>query len=134
MFIDRKYFDEFTKLDGELDDDTFRAIASRASDFVNMKTYFRINNLSDFPEDIQEKIKKAVAMYTEMFFYQGCQDAYNGFSETIVANTVQMGRVRFSGGANEGARTGLTTTGGIVNNPIADQLLISTGLCYRGTV
>lgn len=130
-YIDYEYYSE-SYCGVDIPEGEFAALAERASDFVDLKTFHRINDLSALEGAVQEKVKKATAIYTEQFFMQGGVDAYTGFSAAIAQNTITIGKTSISGGSGEGERHGLTTTGGIVDNPIADSLLRSTGLCYRG--
>lgn len=132
-YIDYEYY---TNIFGGVDIDLeeFIPLSSRASDFIDLKTFYRIDDITKLDASVQNRIKKATAMYTEQFYQQGGIDAYTGFSESLTSNTVSIGKVSMSGGSGEGSKKGITSTGGIVNNPIADQILMSTGLCYRGGV
>lgn len=124
-YIDYEYYTEEYK-GVEIPENEFVTLSERASDFVDIKTFFKIEDILALADKTQARVKKATAMYVEQFYQQGSVDAYTGFSASM-SNSSRIGSTSIDGGGQN-----LSTTGGIVDNPIADQLLISTGLCYKG--
>jgi len=114
----------------------FNMLADFASALVDVITMGNITDFKALKKPAREKVKKATAYYVLQLYNQGGADAVTGFSASFTQNSVSLGSTTVSSGGVRGggaaSHSNLGEISGIVRNPIADSLLESAGLCYRG--
>lgn len=120
-YITQDYY-ENTYRGESVDWTDFESLCMRAEEIVEEMTVYRLSEMTflAMPEDVQERIKKAVCAQIEYL------DA-NGGSDIDTGNGMQsasLGKFSYSGASGSIQQS--------VYSPRAQRYLIPTGLLYRG--
>lgn len=107
-----------------VDNTDFPSLLERASELVEDMTMYRLTpiTISAMPEDVQERVKKAVCAQIEYLDANGGSDMDNG-------NDLQSAGL---GKFNYTKASGVSGSTQSVYAPRAMRLLAPTGLLYRG--
>ena len=116
-FIDLDYYRDIYHGIDDTDDNLTRAII-RATDDINAKTMWAIDDISTYSVFIRNLIYKATAAQTEWYINNG--DAYN-YSEM---EDVSIGKFSYTGKIKGSSKNTLCSR--------ADMYLAQTGLMFRG--
>lgn len=124
MYITELYYTDTFK--GEpVDPADFPSLCERAEEIIEELTLYRVSSktFSSFPEDVQERIKKAVCAQIEYLEVNGGSDMDNG----VDLQSATLGKFNYtkSTGANG-------STAQSIYSPRAQRILLPTGLLYRG--
>lgn len=121
-YVDEGYYYETFKGDQVSD---FYSLRNRAEEIIEEMTMYRVTPLTilAMPEDIQERIKKAVCAQIEYMDANGGSDFDNG------VDLQSAGLGKFSYSKASGA-DGVSSQS--LYSPRAQRLLFPTGLLYRG--
>lgn len=120
-YVTQEYYERCYK--GEIiEDENFPALISRAEEIVEEMSMYRLNGLTfhAMPEDIQERVKKAICAQMEYL------DA-NGGSEIDTGGGLQsasLGKFSYSSASVDSSKQ--------IYAPRALRYLMPTGLLYRG--
>ncbi|XQY90646.1 hypothetical protein ACNRWW_14060 [Metabacillus sp. HB246100] len=128
-YIDLTYYTNIYK--GEaIPTEQFDSLAERASDVIDMLTSYRFktgNDLSIYPQFIQDQVKKTTAAETEYLYNLGGVSAINGDSAEGISSA-SIGNFNYS----EGSEASSLSREQKMVSPSVISYLIPTGLLYRG--
>lgn len=123
-YVDEDYYNN-TYHGEPVDSTDFPTLCDRAGEIVEEMTLYRLTSVTflAMPEDVREKVKKAVCAQIEYLDANGGSDLDNGAG----IQSATLGKFNYSGS---------TGTNGITEqsrfSPRAERLLWPTGLTYRG--
>lgn len=103
----------------------FPSLCRRAEEIIEEMTLYRVSEsrFSNFPEDVQTRIKNAVCAQIEYLDANGGSDMDNGADMQSVA----LGKFNYT---KETGASGSTMQS--MYSPRAQRILLPTGLLYRG--
>lgn len=123
-YVTDQYYYEF--FNGEsVDGADFQSLCERAGEIIEEMTMYRITEttFADMPEDVQERVKKAVCAQIEYLDANGGADMDNG-SDLQSAGLGKFNYSKASGADGSSAQS--------IYSPRAQRILLPTGLLYRG--
>ena len=123
-YVDDKYYHDTFK--GEpVDPSDFPSLCERAGEIIEEMTMYRVTSVSfiTMPEDIQERIKKAVCAQIEYLDANGGSEMDNG-ADLQSAGLGKFSYSKAAGGDGSSSQS--------IYAPRAQRLLFPTGLLYRG--
>lgn len=123
-YVDEDYYNE-TYHGEPVDSADFLSLCDRAGELVEEMTLYRLTPVTflAMPEDVQEKVKKAVCAQIEYLDANGGSDLDNGSG----IQSATLGKFSYSGSAGANGSTEQSRF-----SPRAERLLWPTGLTYRG--
>lgn len=123
-YVDEDYYNE-TYHGEPVDSADFLSLCDRAGELVEEMTLYRLTPVTflAMPEDVQEKVKKAVCAQIEYMDANGGSDLDNGSG----IQSATLGKFSYSGSAGANGSTEQSRF-----SPRAERLLWPTGLTYRG--
>lgn len=123
-YVDKDYYNE-TYHGEPVDSADFPSLCDRAGELVEEMTLYRLTPVTflAMPEDVQEKVKKAVCAQIEYLNANGGSDLDNGSG----IQSATLGKFSYSGSAGSNGSTEQSRF-----SPRAERLLWPTGLTYRG--
>lgn len=103
----------------------FPSLCQRAEELVEEMTMYRLTPIAflAMPEDVQERIRKAVCAQIEYLDANGGSDLENG----VGLQSAALGKFSYTAGASESGGPAQS-----VYAPRAQRYLYPTGLLYRG--
>lgn len=103
----------------------FPSLRMRAEEIIEEMTLYRVSDalFPSYPEEVQERIKKAVCAQIEYLDANGGSDMDNGADLQSAA----LGKFNYTKSAGANGSTEQS-----IYSPRARRLLLSTGLMYRG--
>lgn len=109
-----------------VDDADFPALCLRAEEMVEEMTMYRLTPITfaAMPEDVQERIRKAVCAQIEYLDANGGSDLDNG----VGLQSAALGKFSYTAGTGFGSGSAAQS----VYAPRAQRYLYPTGLLYRG--
>lgn len=122
-YADKSYYDEAYR--GEpVSDADFPSLLLRAEEIVEEITLYRLSELSfaAMPEDVKERVRKAVCAQVEYLDANGGSDVDTGTD----IQSASLGKYSYSRAGGDGGASGGYYA------PRALRLLYPTGLLYRG--
>lgn len=124
-YVDKEYYEN--TFHGEpVSEADFPSLLARASEQVEELTLYRLTPTSflAMPEDVQERVKKAICAQMEYLDANGGSEVDNGsgLSGATLGKFSYSGASSGTGGSTEQSRI----------SPRAERLLWPTGLTYRG--
>lgn len=123
-YIDQEYYDKIFQ--GEsVDKADFPSLCMRAGEIIEELTMYQVSEetLCNMPEDMQERIRKAVCAQIEYLDANGGSDLDNGAD----LQSAGLGKFNYSRAAGVDGNSAQS-----VYAPRAQRLLFPTGLLYRG--
>lgn len=132
-FITREEYDALYP-GNMIPDEDFDALARIASAVVDQLTMYRIScgdGLDKFPEEIQERIKLAVAAQIATLWEQGGLAATEGWGADSSVNSMTVGKYAYSGGNGTSSGGKTDTLSSIPLSPLLNGYLLPTNLLYR---
>lgn len=123
-YVDIEYYTNTYKGESVSDAD-FPALLERASGLVEEMCMYRVrtNNMASFPEDTQERFRRAVCAQIEYLDANGGSDMDSGAS----MQSAGLGKFSYSAAAGAGGSSEPP-----MYAPRAVRILAPTGLLYRG--
>ncbi len=124
MYITQEYYTNYFY--GEpVDPVDFPSLCERAEEIVEEMTMYRVTGLTfqAFPQDIQERVKKAVCAEIEYLNANGGTDMDNGYD----LQSAGLGKFNYTKASGTGGSSRQS-----VYAPRSIRLLAPTGLLYRG--
>lgn len=108
-----------------VDDADFPSLSERASEIVEEMTMYRVTSVTilAMPEEVQERVKKAVCAQIEYLNANGGSDMDNGND----LQSASLGKFNYTKASSTGGSTQQS-----MYAPRAMRLLAPTGLLYRG--
>lgn len=123
-YVDFDYYND--TFHGEpVDSADFPSLCERAGELIEELTLYRLTpaGFSAMPDDVQERIKKAVCAQIEYLDANGGSDLDNG----VGIQSATLGKFSYSGSAGANGSTEQPRF-----SPRAERLLWPTGLTYTG--
>lgn len=123
-YVDFDYYND--TFHGEpVDSADFPSLCERAGELIEELTLYRLTpaGFSAMPDDVQERIKKAVCAQIEYLDANGGSDLDNG----VGIQSATLGKFSYIGSAGSNGGTEQSRF-----SPRAERLLWPTGLTYRG--
>lgn len=120
-YVDETYYNN--TFQGEpVDSADFPSLCLRAEEIVEEMSMYRLTPISylAMPEDIQERVKKAVCAQMEYLSANGGSDMDNG----VDLQSAALGKFNYTRSGNGSSQT--------LYAPRALRILFPTGLLYRG--
>lgn len=123
-YITQTYYENVFRGESVVDID-FPSLCRRAEEIIEEMTLYRVSEsrFSNFPEDVQTRIKNAVCAQIEYLDANGGSDMDNGADMQSVA----LGKFNYTKATGANGSTIHS-----MYSPRAQRILLPTGLLYRG--
>lgn len=124
LYVTQEYYDNTYKGESVVNAD-FPSLCARAEEIIEEMTMYRVSEITfaTMPENVQERIKKAVCAQIEYLDANGGSDMDNG----VDLQSASLGKFNYSKAAGTDGNTEQS-----IYAPRAQRILMPTGLLYRG--
>lgn len=125
-YVTQEYYSD-TFLGEAVDSADFPGLLERASEIVEEMTMYRLTPVTflAMPEDVQERVRKAVCSQIEYLEANGGSDMDNGAD----LQSASLGKFSYTKASGSGNSSGQS-----IFAPRAQRILMPTGLLYRGGI
>ncbi len=123
-YVTQEYYSD-TFLGESVDQADFPGLLGRASEIVEEMTMYRLTPVTflAMPEDVQERVRKAICAQIEYLEANGGSDMDNGAD----LQSASLGKFSYTKASGTGGGSVQT-----IYAPRAQRILMPTGLLYRG--
>ena len=123
-YVTQKYYSD-TFLGESVDEADFPRLLGRASEIVEEMTMYRLTPVTflAMPENVQERVRKAICAQIEYLEANGGSDMDNGAD----MQSASLGKFSYTKASGSGNSSGQS-----IYAPRAQRILMPTGLLYRG--